>query len=175
MILLYFAISSLGRIEVWKHRNLALVAPFTRVEDDCKMQAKHNTINMKMFHSHIAWAEASIGNNSPWTSLLFHIIHILGTKSHYEVIKTATSMKAPAKSAATFKALLHKQNFGKEQKYKGDSAHNILVLNNKTGWNIAYLRPKLSTIYMRYSFIMTVCQDIVLKRKNTGYQMLKCT
>jgi len=46
-------------------------------------------------------------------------------RAHHELIKTAISVKVPAKSAVTFKALLHNQNFRKEQKCKGDSAHNI--------------------------------------------------
>lgn len=46
--------------------------------------------------------------------LLFCIIHILGTKSHYELIEVAMSMKAPAKSAV----LLHNQTLTEEQKYK---------------------------------------------------------
>lgn len=60
-------------------------------------------------------------------------------------------MKAPAKSAATFMALLYNQNFGKEEKYKGDSAQNVLMLNNKIGCNIAYLRPlKTKNVYQLY-------------------------
>lgn len=60
-------------------------------------------------------------------------------------------MKSSAKSAATSKALLHNQNFRKEQKYKGDSAHNILELNNKIRCNIAYPTPvERQNVYQLY-------------------------
>lgn len=84
IILLYSRISYMERTDIWKCRNLAPVAPFSHVEGDHKTQVKYNIVNMEMFHNHIAWVEASVGNYSEPLSSLLHRAHT----GHYKSLQT---------------------------------------------------------------------------------------